>query len=532
MAEKQNIEKKLDYLDETKALIKDAIETKGQTVEEDATFRSYVENIGKITTGVETEDATATEYDILEHKTAYARNEKLVGKIKTKYKLDNENVLKTNKIEKSKYIIYDYLYTLQIGIVGDSTDNTKLYIAKWSDKISDFDIENAINISNTDFGTIASGWDASIITTITSFASAKFSSDELEPDIYFILLNGLNSSWDTKAFCGLYINIKEFKLLTDNTIITSYTDRFNYSDKTYYTVCANPTNPNQFICSPNNSRTINNKVLGLQLDNNQITFTELIESKTLNKTYVNFCDTGKFFTIMTNDFQVTSIITDLFEIRNDNTMDACGILKDKYYFTNFTLYDIYTGESIKTYTSSQFDNLIPKVIVCVDNSMFIITSTLVVQYIFNEDDLSFKQNTSFAFNLSLEQTNNKSNIIYPQNIKNGFMVGNNAKNGIILFTLPEKETLETLIRHDQVFYNKNLTTLDSNYVVEGNYYYGKDGKTYGTMHQYKDLEIEPTKQDIQIPEGYIVNGKIKAFDITKDSDYIRWITKSKNILGE
>ena len=83
-----------------------------------------------------------------------------------------------------------------------------------------------------------------------------------------------------------------------------------------------------------------------------------------------------------------------------------------------------------------------------------------------------------------------------------------------------------------MFYNKNLTTLDSNYVVEGNYYYGRDGKTYGTMTQYKNLELEPTKQDVQIPEGYIVNGKIKAFDITKDSDYIRWITKSKNILGE
>ena len=52
------------------------------------------------------------------------------------------------------------------------------------------------------------------------------------------------------------------------------------------------------------------------------------------------------------------------------------------------------------------------------------------------------------------------------------------------------------------------------------------------MTQYKNLELEPTKQDVQIPEGYIVNGKIKAFDITKDSDYIRWITKSKNILGE
>ena len=284
MAEKQNIEKKLDYLDETKALIKDAIETKGQAVEADATFRSYVDNIGKITTGVETEDATATEYDILEHETAYARNEKLMGKIKTKYQLDNENVIKTTEIEKSKYIIYDYLYSLQIGIIGDNTDNAKLYIAKWSNKISDFDIENAITISNTDFGTIASGWDASIITTITSFTSAKFSSDELKPDIYFILLNGLNNSWDTKAFCGLYIDIKEFKLLTDKTIITSYTDRFNYNDKTYYTICANPTNPNQFICSPNNSRTINNKVLGLQLEDNQITFTELVESKTLNKT--------------------------------------------------------------------------------------------------------------------------------------------------------------------------------------------------------------------------------------------------------
>ena len=84
--EKTDIEKLqdgLDYLSQTKDLIKQAIVSKGQTIGNDTTFREYAQKISDIETGVDTSDATATAQDICGNKTAYARGQKLTGQIPT-----------------------------------------------------------------------------------------------------------------------------------------------------------------------------------------------------------------------------------------------------------------------------------------------------------------------------------------------------------------------------------------------------------------------------------------------------------------
>lgn len=70
----------LEYLNETKLQLKQAITDKGQSISDADTFRSYVSKVSNISTlATETADADATADDIAAGKTAYINGEKVVG---------------------------------------------------------------------------------------------------------------------------------------------------------------------------------------------------------------------------------------------------------------------------------------------------------------------------------------------------------------------------------------------------------------------------------------------------------------------
>ena len=188
-----NINNKLDYLDETKQLIKQAIIEKGQEVSDEDTFRSYVDKISDIETGNDTKDATATSNDILYPETAYISNGKVTGNIMPTYS-SNTTLSQTNTISRSlSYSLLDINYDAKIAIVSDED-----YKFNFCNIVNnEIDYENSTYITLNDF---EEGMDGTY-----TFSKCCTNFDKNTNDLYLYLLFTFQNTF--KVFCYTY-NIK------------------------------------------------------------------------------------------------------------------------------------------------------------------------------------------------------------------------------------------------------------------------------------------------------------------------------------
>ena len=188
-----NINNKLDYLDETKQLIKQAIIDKGQEVSDEDTFRSYVDKISDIETGNDTKDATATSNDILYPETAYISNGKVTGNIMPIYS-SNTTLSQTNTISRSlSYSLLDINYDAKIAIVSDED-----YKFNFCNIVNnEIDYENSAYITLNDF---EEGMDGTY-----TFSKCCTNFDKNTNDLYLYLLFTFQNTF--KVFCYIY-NIK------------------------------------------------------------------------------------------------------------------------------------------------------------------------------------------------------------------------------------------------------------------------------------------------------------------------------------
>ena len=139
----EELNTQLDYLDETKSLIKQAIIDKGQSISENDTFRNFVQKINDIETGIETANipvwfttsSTGTT-EIFEN--AVANKIQLGSIIQPTHwtRLDTNSTTRTEPLVDDFVVMYggfnegEYIYLSQIVEIAEHTAEEQIYACK------------------------------------------------------------------------------------------------------------------------------------------------------------------------------------------------------------------------------------------------------------------------------------------------------------------------------------------------------------------------------------------------------------------
>lgn len=216
-----NITNQLNYLNETKQMLKQAIIDKGQELDDATPFRNYVEKVSAIETGVDTSDATATPEDLISPKTAYVNGEKITGSIIPTYdSLEIGNVDINNiPVDILNYVITDIKLkdSICIGLSGEK----EVIISKvLNNRVIN---DNKLVISLTQLG---------ITSTTALIRDVKFS-EKLNTGDYVIWVAAKEPS-PHRANVKVYVSCLKYNPTT-HTIYSDYLQTTNFQSGYYCT---------------------------------------------------------------------------------------------------------------------------------------------------------------------------------------------------------------------------------------------------------------------------------------------------------
>ena len=536
----QDLQDNLDYLNETKDLIKQALIDKEQQVLDTDTFRSYADKIRAIETGINSDDATATSSDIIAPKTAYVNGEKITGSIKAQYKSDYSKIKTLNY---SNVLDFNNV----IAICGDiKSRNIKVYKVEETKLIHELIINfDDLNIPDK------------YVLYAAGVSKISLNNKDNIYNIGIYVCDPSSARCSDQAFYLVRFDIKDYKIIENtadlpNILFTNIDFGTSENCTGYGLITTHPTNPNCFICSISSNNASNGRYgrlhsMLIKYDTNTPVKVQIslhcsasawtntfsyIDILPINSTYTYILQKGvkngssqyvrlDKFNEITNKCENTPF--------NEVTYGAAILSKKYYIYNNNKLVSMETGSVIGDFPITlSYKNILKSV---GDNQFLLFDIESHTVKLYNYDELFNK--------VELKETNTYSDL-WNINSRIPYMTISNIDSNINYYDYSSSivsvwgnnsEIITSFNRHNKSYFDTSDANAITDNILEGKTAYISSGKIAGTLKNIGNLNLVPGVNQLEIPKGYTDGGCVLPANITRLPEYNTCLDLSYNILG-